>query len=366
MEALSTLRTNHTNNGHSSGRRKRSKYGTEIVTGQPIADGFLNHRFLPVYEPSAEKLPDQLATESDFFDSVSIFAKAYNFEPLNVKDKPYPYNILLAYWHCYDHCENNQLDTEMSIVINDDNRTVITTKQTFDVSYTLYYIPVLPLYKLLKNKKRKDTADLLLSVFSYLYDKAGIPFYRNKDTFLYYQYDMFRDCLECDKEYMEKYDYRNRLKELNDTEHVGDVVKRILCNADHLAQLRKRIDDFHPKNETEQLCLNVAKHARYLSEKYPYGNVFDYMYHDKEPDDPYFEYVSKEEIISFVYDNNGSICNELCEYVRDNYANTGCGDQPTIFKTYDNGFNQDTKSLDFTIEIFRLIDNLCFILNKKL
>ncbi|WP_367866981.1 hypothetical protein [Pedobacter sp. WC2423] len=366
MEALSTFRTNYRNNGHSSRCRKRSKYGTEVVTGQPIADGFLNHRFLPVYEPSAEKLPDQLATERDFFDSVSIFAKAHNFEPLNVKDKPYPYNILLAYWHCYAHFENNQLDTEMSIVINDDNRIVLTTKQTFDVSYTLYYIPVLPLYKLLRNKKQKDTADLLLSVFAYLYDKTGIPFYRDEGTFLYDQYDMLRDCLEWDQDCMEEYNYRNRLKELNDIEHIGDVVKRILHSTDHLAQLRKRIDDFHPKNETEQLCLNVAKHAYYLAEKYPYGNVFDHMYHDTEPDDPDFEYVSGEQIISFVYNNIGSICDELCEYVRDNYANTGCGDQPTIFKTYDSKFNQDAKSLDFTIELFRLIDDLCFILNKKL
>ncbi|MFH6997400.1 hypothetical protein ACHRVZ_05660 [Flavobacterium sp. FlaQc-57] len=155
------------------------------------ADGFLRHSFLPLFE-MGKKIPDQFQVENDFFNSLALLTGLYGFEVLDTTGKSYPYNILLAHCHAQKQLNSLGRDIELSIMQCNNGCVKLATKHIYNTCNTLYYIPVLPLYKLLQDRKQKQTAELLLSVFAYLYHIAGIPYYREDNSYLYYHYE----CME--------------------------------------------------------------------------------------------------------------------------------------------------------------------------
>ena len=73
-------------------------------------------------------------------------------------------------------------------------------QERYNTGAMLYYIPVIPLYQMLRNKRRNKTGLLLLSVCTYLYRIADIPYYRQEGSYLYWIYEMLTEWLEQDEE----------------------------------------------------------------------------------------------------------------------------------------------------------------------
>lgn len=153
METLSAnrrIRTRPRQVARCSGSKEEQ---TTISTDSVAANGFLKHSFLPLYEES-EQLPDKKQVEQGFFKSLSILTSLYGLQPMNVSDKSYPYTILLAHWDALRQL-NNTKQRELSIIQDEQNNINLATKQTYNIGTTLYYIPVLPLYRLLKENHHK-------------------------------------------------------------------------------------------------------------------------------------------------------------------------------------------------------------------
>lgn len=87
-------------------------------------------------------------------------------------------------------------------------------QERYNTGATLYYIPVIPLYQMLRNKNRKKTGLLLLSVCTYLYRIADIPYYRQEDSYLYWIYEMLTEWLEQDEEVDDNHISKKSFKKL--------------------------------------------------------------------------------------------------------------------------------------------------------
>ena len=122
----------------------------------------------------------------------------------------------------------------------------------------MYYIPVVPLFKMLKDPKRKKTAQLLLSVCSYLYHIAQIPYYRQEESYLYWLYEMMNDWVEQDEETEETESYKS---ELRNAEYIGDRIEQKLFNRTNLKVFEQRLNRFKSVDMFDKECWQVACNA---------------------------------------------------------------------------------------------------------
>jgi hypothetical protein len=255
---------------------------------------------------------------------------AYDLELMGVENKPYPYNILLAHMHIQKQLRKSEQDIELSIIQEDDSYIKLTTTHTYDTGMTLYYIPVLPLYRLLQKKKQKQTAELLLSVFAYLYHIAGIPYYRDDYSALSYYYECMEEWLMDDLECNDTEQLNSDFSEFNEASYYGDVMLRKMYNPYQLNSFQQRIDNYKPSNSFQKDCLCVANKARRLLLEYPDCTIFRNTSNQEfEFDD---EVIKAEQYISFIADNEGLLYENIARMVNDEFNECGEIQQPTILQ----------------------------------
>src|SRR5688572_17534233 len=107
--------------------RRGTKKPAQERTAYPAEDAILKHRFLPVYQPS-DITPERKQAEKGFFKSLSILSGLYGCEIMNVEDKPYPYNILLAHWNMLRLLNSTNQRVELAIIKDERNEVQLSTK----------------------------------------------------------------------------------------------------------------------------------------------------------------------------------------------------------------------------------------------
>src|ERR1700761_8755511 len=162
-----------------------------------FADGFLSHSFLPLYQ-AGQQIPLRKDIELGYYSSLSILGKLHHMEMEKFADKPYPYNVLLSFWDAKKKLNRQPIYTTLHIVRDDHERVRIGTKQQFETGHTLFYIPVMPLFRLFRMREQKVCAELMLSVYAYLYHIVQIPYYREVSSYMFYHYECTKEWLaEC-------------------------------------------------------------------------------------------------------------------------------------------------------------------------
>jgi hypothetical protein len=338
-------------------RTGSAKKPTKIGSTRTLTDGFLRHQFLPLLEKGKE-LPDQESTQKDFFESLAILSRVYGFKTLNVADKAYPYNIILA--HQYAKMELNQSVQDIELAIVADGTTVkLATHHTYHTGMTLFYIPVLPLYRFLQDRKQQQNGELLLSVFAYLYHVAGIPYYRDNYSALAYYYECMEDWLV---EGCEEEEKNNLYSACTTASYYGDCMYRKIYNPYQLNQFRQRIDCHKQKTSFDRDCLRIAKNAYTLWQDYPSYTVFRSTSNAKLEEDEGI--ISAQQYISFVAENEGTLYENIARMVNDECNECSEMEQPTLMQVHDNQSNPSTEGLDFEYRLFPLLNDLCTLLNQ--
>jgi len=331
-----------------------------------VTDGFLRHQFLPLYEQT-ETIPDKKQVEAGVFSSLSRLAESCSFQPINVADKPYPYNVLLAYWDATQQINDHNRDMELFIVTGENGKALLSTKETVDTGQTLYYIPVLPLCRLLKDKRQKRTAELLLSVFAYLYHVAAIPYYRDSDSYLFYHYEVLEEWMEDEADQDGEQDHLRNKSALQKANHFGDVMERKIFNLYQLNHFKERADRFNPKDDLGKECLKIARTALDMWDKFLgqtiYGHINNEVAEDGEEDEEQEESIRINEYISFIAETEGSLYDSLSEIVNSEFQEKACIQKPMITTLYNQSGKQGD-TLDFERQLFALILGLCTLLNE--
>jgi hypothetical protein len=341
--------------------RGDKKEQEQFCSARTLTNGFLKHSFLPLFE-QGKNLPDSIETEKGFFDSLAILIRIYNLEVMGVVDKSYPYNILLAHAQVQKELRKSQQDIELKILQDEDGKIKLATNHSYNTSNTLYYIPVLPLYRLLQNKKQKQTAELLLAVFAYLYHIAGIPYYRENNSYLFYQYECMEEWLIDDFENEESEEDTRIISEFNQAIYYGDIMLRKIYNPYHLNCFQQRIDNYKPNNSFEKDCLRVAKNALALLREYPSDTIF------RNTSNGEFEreegIIMAEQYISFIADSDGLLYENIARIINDEFNECSEIEEPTLLQIYDTENELSNKILDFEYRLFPLINDLCTLLNN--
>lgn len=331
-----------------------------------VANGFLRTSFLPKWKETETILDSRKSekTERDFYKSLSQMAEHYNILPMQTQPYGYPYNIALALWDMERHLKNKVQDWETIRLIQDGRKTFLTTEERYNTGLTLYYIPVLPLYRMLKTAKRKQSAQLLLSVCSYLYHVASIPYYRQEDSFLFTEYEMLKEWVSED-EYSDEMNCH--LRELAQAAWIGDRMEQKIFNGANLKILKQRITGFKDSDTLDHDCWLLACEALDLYEKYPdntvFGNARPNGETDDDDDDGMDNIVTMDKYISFCADGKGWLHENLVQCVNTALQEYGRIEEPAITKRFD-GSNITPNTLAFERRLITLMEDLIYLLNN--
>lgn len=348
-------------------KTKRCKRGSErqaeIRADSNVANGFLKCTFLPKLKTvqSVQPCKESSKTERDFYLSLSNLAGHYSIEPMQSKQYDYPYNIALAKWDLETKLKHTNMNWDGLQLVQDSRKTFLIGEERYDTGTTLYYIPVVPLFKMLNNPKRKKTAQLLVSVCSYLYHIADIPYFRQEDSYLYWMYEMMTDWAEQDDETDETQTYKSELK---NAEYIGDRIEQKLFNRINLQLFEKRLNNFKILDEFDQECWQLAYKVLALFKEYPRTSIFrnaPISEQDPYSDDYDNEVIGMEKYISFVADTKGWLYESLSDSINNEFNEYGAMEEPTISKCFD-GSEITTTNLDFENRLFSLLNDLCGLL----
>ncbi|HRO46221.1 hypothetical protein [Agriterribacter sp.] len=345
------------------GCRRDTKGQTAIPAGSHAANGFLRCSFLPkLKEPQTVQSAGKSAkTERDFYQSLSQLAAHYGLQAMQTKQYGYPYNIALALDDAGKQLKDNMRDWEEIKLLQDSRKTFLTSTERYSTGTTLYYIPVVPLFRLLKNPQRKKAAGLLLSVCSYLYRIADVPYYRQENSFLYWQYEMLKEWVLSD-DYTDE--INSYLSELQQAEWIGNRMEQKICNPANLKVFRQRLINFNGKDGFDNDCWELATEAFDLYKKYPDATIFRNAKPNGEAEEDDLDYVlTMDKYVSFSADGKGWLNENLEECVSNELQEYGQMEEPIITKVF-KGKEIASNTLDFENRLFALLEELAYLLNN--
>ena len=346
---------------------------TEISSDKPTSDGFLKCTFLPKLKKndfqksiSSEKSLIQIQrknakTEKDFYQSLSQLAEHYGLNPISTKHLGYPYNIALALDDIQKQLKNKVRDWEEIRLIEEKGKTYFTSEERYNTGAILYYIPIVPLYRLSKNPKRKQAVQLLQSVCSYLYHIAGVPYYRKQDSYLFWMYEMVTEWITSDDENEETPIY---LSEIKQAEHIGDFMEQKIYNHHNLTRFKDHLKNFKAKDRFDNDCFMLARKIFSLYQQYPNATIYQNLQSNTETEEYESDtIVSMDKYISFCAEAKGLMFQTLFEAVNSDLQEYATMQEPMVIKKFD-GSNITNNNLDFENRLFPLIEELICILNN--
>ena len=350
-----------------------SERPTEICSDKSTSDGFLKCTFLPkLKENIAQKLASDeqnltqiqrknTKTERDFYQSLSRLTEHYGLNPISTKYFGYPYNIALALDDIQKQLKNKVRDWEGIRLIEEKGKTYFTSEERYNTGAILYYIPIVPLYQLSKNPKRKKVAQLLQSVCSYLYHIVKIPYYRKQDSYLFWMYEMVTEWITFDDENEETPIYLSEIKQVG---HIGDFMEQKIYNQHNLTRFKDHLKNFKAKDGFDNDCFMLARKVFSLYEQYPNATIYqNLLTNTEEKEYENDSIVSMDKYVSFCADDKGLLFETLFETVNSEFQECTIMEEPTVIKKFD-GSIITNNNLDFENRLFPLIEELICILNN--
>ena len=335
---------------------------TEIRTDSNASNGFLKCRFLPKQEetPSVQDFKERLKIERDFYQSLSNFVRQYNIETMQTKDFGFPYNIALAMWDLEKKVEQVNEDWNSFKLIRNNRKILFVKEERYYTGTSLYYVPIVPLFQMLKDPKHKQNAQLLLSVCSYLYHIADVPYYRQQNSYMYWIYEMHEDWIEQGDEAEE--DMQEFRREFKISKTIGDKIEKKLFNRKNLELFEQRLNRFESHTEFDHDCHKVASNAFSLYTEYPETSIF--RNRPTPEQDPYNDdnkAIGMDMYISFVADTKGCLYDNIEESINAEFNEYGSIEEPTIY-TPINGTELSKADFNFENRFFTLMEDLYKIL----
>lgn len=345
------------------GHGRNQKGQATAIAPVDATDGFLRNRFLPKLErkETIEVTKESTKMERDFYRSLSQLAKHYHIEPMEARHYNYPYNIALSLWDA-----KKQLKATLPCfcgleIITEGNRHFLQCEERYGIGTNLYYIPIVPLFLMSRNRQTRKIANLLFSVCCYLRRIVDIPYYRDDSCYLSWQYEMMSEWVANDEQTDATAEY---MQEIEQAEWIGDFMEQKICNPKNLEHFEKRVGRFRASSTIEVICHKVAREAYALYKQYPNTPYYRYAkpYGDYEEDEVP-EVLTIDRFVSFYANCEGWLNDSMIESLNCEFAEYGDTEEPALTKRFD-GKPIENSSLDFENRLFNLIDDLIIVLRK--
>lgn len=339
--------------------QRGSERQTQVSTNGHAANGFLKISFLPKLNETAtvQDSKKTAKTERDFYKSLSLLTEHYGIEPMQTKQFEYPYNMALAIWDIKEKLKKSVPNWDEICLVQHSKKTYFTSVEKYNTSTTLYYIPIEPLYQMLHDHRFKKNAHLLISICSYLYHIADIPYFRQEDSYLYWVYDMHKDWLEQEED-AEEIEASER--EFRKVAFIGDCMQQKIFNRINLQVFERRLNAFKCRDTFDHECWQLAYKTLALYTEYPQASIFRNTPQNETDESGV---IGMEKYISFISHTKGWLYDSIADTINSDFTEYGATEEPTIYKHFD-GKELTKNNLDFENKLFNLLEDVCSLLNN--
>jgi len=319
-------------------------------------NGFLNHAFQPLWGVA---FPNWKQAEQEFFTSVKNLCALYGWTMPDVSGLSFPENIREAYKGITAQ-QPKGADLEIKICQDENHACCLATAKTFNTDYHLYYIPARPIWKMRGIKQELELYQLLIAVFAYFYQVAGIPFFSEPGT-IDGNYDTIKNWLDEEPEDEEE-TYRLRQKnELKELEKAGEILLPEIQKPFTLKGLEACFAKYRKTANCDTHLIEVVYEIIKLIKDYPKRAIKETMHYEDETGDN--DTIYWEQYISFYWSGEDCLSETLYQMVNDEFQEMGYQEEPMSLQWFERPQEKTSHVFDYEPRIFSLINSLSELLN---
>jgi len=295
---------------------------------------FLGQKFYPLLSTEHSELSDAEGITKGFYRSVENLCTCYGIITEQYMDLPYPLNIGKCFKVVSKELKRVDSSVELRLIQDEQSQAKLTTVHSFSNGNTLFYLPTEIVFHLMANDL--STADLLLSVYSYLFRFVGIAHYGENYSYLGGIYEMIEEMYlyEDDPDRDEEY-YSYIIGHLDFIKEQGAVCVSLLNELAHVREFECRVKNYRPKNKSQREFLQTARGFLKLSHDFPKRNIHDRICPIGNEDDYNDGVIRVEQYLHFFWDFDCPVKQELMDYVNAELNECGQMEEPTTFQYFD-------------------------------
>lgn len=351
----------HTAAQKSKGQRRLSYLNgkEEHSTSIYAAHDFLRNTFLPKVEQEIDSPKIDLKADRQLQSSSKELQDHFCFQipEYEITNLDYKWNLCLYYVGlALDRRSIPYVTSTAHIEYDEKEQYHICVSEQVNASSRLFYVPVLPLKRLLSDRSKRKGALLLQAVFSFLYLHAELPFYTADCSFLNQEMEYLYQWSQ-DAEDEEVLTFMT--KRLSEAMDIGCCIWMKISNPQNLTYLQTRLTSFKPKTEFDAACFDLAQRVSELLSRFETGNIFK----NASPVEEVNEYETHllHYSFSFIPDLKGGLYAELREML-DSQLQECYLDQSLLVKRRFDGRGQTDSGLAYEILVLALMEDLIELL----
>ena len=346
--------------GQARQRRRHQKRQPTERTSCATANGFLKHAFAPVIGRDLGILGKSKEIEMEFYNSLRNFAALYGLKLPRSNSLSYPFNIAQSFETAKQLFKQKNKSLDVIILKDNTHKSCVATVKTYNTGCCLYYMPVKPLSSLFKQRNKRKQRNMLLSVFAYLHQVAGMPYFI--DGFLEGEYEHIYDWYSQDPDEYDQKEYTEMLQDYRAMNFFGKKLLKSIRHKYHLQQFENRVTNFKPATKNDTEILRVGTMVLNLYKQYPSRNLFDSL-HCRLLDPDEEDRILPDQYVSFSWKSEGLIFEQLLESVNCSFQEIACTEEPKAIQIFDQPQAVEKHDLDFEQCFFDRLDHLADLLN---
>jgi hypothetical protein len=346
------------------GRRVRPRKPAPALPDQPVTPAFLTHRFLPLASDHPVLYRNR-RVQGEFFRSVDHLARLYRLVAPEVTDLPYPLNIHAAFVHLKQQLERAQPALSLAIVQTNEGITTLATAKEVDLQGCLYYIPLRPIFRLLRRKKAREVGPILLGIAAYIRQKMEMPCYSDWGSYMANVHGILEqwvDDMDGQRDEKEAAEYYSEFRR---AEKVGYYMQQKLRQPARITKLTSCLQTFDPVGEWQVRLRQLAGDFIQLDHAYPNRSLFEEIptgFLDEEARDE--DRVSKDQYLSFVYDHYSWLGEEVNDYVETSLQECPIVDVPVTVQFFHEPQCKEAHDPTYEVTCLRLLNEFAYLLNN--
>lgn len=362
MENTATIRRTGKAPRPLAGRKRSTTQPAKKRTARLNGNGFLSRSFVPVWLYGGNRA----TIEKQFFNSLSNFCTHFNVSLPDTGGLTFPQNIYRALEKVKSACGD-----KTCIILQDSKQQAVTaTVETLDLNNCLFYIPVRPYWRLTKIEGQAHLTGLIMCLFAYLHQQAGLPFYMDGGTFIDSQYDMLEQWIgevmyeEANEDEQEENGYRKAQEDdIYELRQAGAHIHRLVDNPEYLAKMESEVIAFSQAHPEETEWVEIAGEFLTLYRQYPKGTINDHITNELLcPGEE--ERITPEMYTGFYWSGNDNLHDELDDTINNQFQEMPVMDEPMHIQTFDRLPEQAVQPFDFEDRLYDLIEKFRDLLNK--
>ena len=357
MAAAPKARTVCRNIGQTIGTGRNRKPAPKERAKGTVAPAFLTQRFFPQMAGDSADLTATCRLEQGFYASTANLCALYGWEMPAKSGLPFPFGLAEDLELLREKLNGLERKLYLRFLLDDKGDASLATLKTFSTDTTLFYIPVLPLLKLLENREKVQTGELLQSVMAYLLQVVGIPHFAQDWSYLGSMYEMLSDWWS-EEDYPEN--EGERLEHEQFFEHLweqGAISLQLLAEKTVLEKFGERVQGFKAENDAESDFLKTAVAFWDLYQAYPERSIKQAMLEPLGAGEQE-GIIRWEQYLHFFWDFGQLVNDQFMDCINAELNECGMMEEPMHIQYFDTPQERETGDFGFEQRLFELLNEL--------